>query len=314
MTKWILEARGLIKRYGDFTAVNQVSFQIEEGEIFGLLGPNGAGKTTTISLLSGLMAPEGGSVWVGGRDLARERQAVKRMIGVVPQELAFYAVLSARENLAFFGRLYGLRGRGLKARVQEALEVVGLSEKADRPRAGQFSGGMKRRLNLAIGLLHRPRLLFLDEPTVGVDPQSRAHIFENICRLNREEGMTILYTSHYLEEVELLCTRVGILDGGRLIAYDRVDALIQAMGKGIIQARLEGLTPELLARLRALPGIDGLIVQNGFLQVEATNLQQALLELASTLQGSPSRLTALEVMRPGLETVFLSLTGRRLRD
>lgn len=314
MVESILEARGLTKLYGDFAAVNGVSFHIEEGEVFGLLGPNGAGKTTTISLLSGLSSPSAGSVRIGGLDIVREGQAVKKMIGIVPQELAFYSSLSARENLSFFGRLYGLKGEGLKGSVKEALEVVELSEKADRPRAGQFSGGMKRRLNLAIGLLHRPRLLFLDEPTVGVDPQSRTHIFKNIRRLNRQEGMTLLYTSHYMEEVELLCTRVGILDGGRLIACDTVELLIQTMGKGVIQAQVEEVGPEVMARLRAMPNIDKLIFKNGSLQVEAGHIQQALLELASTLRDTSTQLTALEVMRPSLETVFLSLTGKRLRD
>lgn len=290
MAESILEARGLIKLYGDFAAVNEVSFHIEEGEVFGLLGPNGAGKTTTISLLSGLASPSAGSVRIGGLDIAREGQAVKRMIGIVPQELAFYSSLSARENLSFFGRLYGLKGEGLKGSVKEALEVVGLSEKADRPRAGQFSGGMKRRLNLAIGLLHRPRFLFLDEPTVGVDPQSRTHIFENIRRLNRQKGMTLLYTSHYMEEVELLCTRVGILDGGRLIACDTVELLIQTMGKGVIQAQVEEVGPELLARLRAMPNIEKLIFKDGSLQVEAAHIQQALLELASTLRDTSIKL------------------------
>ncbi|MDI6809770.1 MAG: ATP-binding cassette domain-containing protein, partial [Candidatus Eisenbacteria bacterium] len=208
----IIEVSGLVKKFGDLTAVDGVSFEIEEGEIFGLLGPNGAGKTTTISILSCLLAPSGGRVTVAGMDVVADANEVKKIIGIVPQDIALYPTLSARDNLSFFGHICGLGGKELREKIDLALEIVGLRERAGDT-VEKYSGGMKRRLNLAAGLLAKPRVLFLDEPTVGVDPQSRNNIFENVRRLN-DEKVTILYTTHYMEEAELLCHRVGVMDEG----------------------------------------------------------------------------------------------------
>jgi len=225
----LLETRGLGKDYGSIRALAGLDLEVEEGEIFGLLGPNGAGKTTAISMMCGVVTPSRGSARVGGLDVARQPLAARRLVGLVPQDLAVYEELSALQNLRFFGGLYDLAGAELAARVDWALELAGLRERAREP-VSRYSGGMKRRLNLAAGLLHRPRLVILDEPTVGVDPQSRNHIFATIRALCSEQGMTVLYTSHYMEEVELLCKRVAILDHGALIACSTVEDLVARHG------------------------------------------------------------------------------------
>ena len=218
MTAAFLEVNQVSKNYGPTTALQHVGFEVHEGEVFGLLGPNGAGKTTLLSIVSCLLEATSGEVRLLGRRLAPNDRDVRRLIGVVPQDLALYGELTARENLHFFGELYGIRGAELRRRVGRILTAIGLDDKAD-DRVATFSGGMKRRLNLGIALVHGPRLLLLDEPTVGVDPQSRNHIFEEVRRLNGE-GMTLVYTSHYMEEVQALCSRIGIMDRGRLAACD----------------------------------------------------------------------------------------------
>jgi ABC-2 type transport system ATP-binding protein len=223
----LLTVEHLHKRYNGTVALEEVSFAVAEGELFGLLGPNGAGKSTLISILSCLSAATSGSARLGGEGLSPDNRAVRRWIGIVPQDLALYGDLTARENLAFFGRLYGLRGPELARQVDDVLTAVALTDRADG-RVGTFSGGMKRRLNLGAALIHKPRIVYLDEPTVGVDPQSRAHIFAGVRRLNAA-GTTVVYTSHYMEEVQALCARVGILDHGRLIACDTVPNLLQSV-------------------------------------------------------------------------------------
>ena len=225
----ILEVRNLVKKYGEFIAVKGISFEIQEGEIFSLLGPNGAGKTTTISMLSTLYAPTSGDAIIGGHSITKEPMAVKQVIGVVPQELALYEDLTARENLVFWGQMYGLGGRPLNNRVDEVLEQIGLTDKA-KNRIKTYSGGMKRRVNIGIGLLHKPRLLFMDEPTVGIDPQSRRAILDTVKDLNRQ-GMTVLYTTHYMEEAQELSNRVGIIDHGELIALGTQKELTQQVGE-----------------------------------------------------------------------------------
>src|SRR3954454_18921669 len=236
----LLEVVGLRKQYGPTLALDDVSFQVEEGEMFGLLGPNGAGKTTLLSIISCLLEPSAGEVFLQGRRLLSSDRGMRRLIGVVPQELAIYADLTARENLRFFGELYGLGGAELDRRVDDILQAVGLLDRAgDRVRT--FSGGMQRRLNLGAGLVHGPRLLLLDAPTVGVDPQSRNHIFEEVRRLNGA-GMTVIYTSHYMEEVQALCDRIGIMDRGRLRACDTLPRLLQEL-RCLIRFRVSDLTP-----------------------------------------------------------------------
>jgi linearmycin/streptolysin S transport system ATP-binding protein len=318
----LLQVRGLSKRYGAAKVVDDLSFTIESGEIFGLLGPNGAGKTTTLSMLCGLFPPSQGSATVGGFDLVRQADQVKRLIGVVPQDLAVYPTLSAYDNLLFFGRMYGLGGALLRERIAEALDMVGLGDRA-RHAVASFSGGMKRRVNIAAGLLHHPRLLFLDEPTVGVDPQSRNHIFESVLRLNQEKGITIVYTTHYMEEVETLCNRIAIMDGGTLIALDTKENLLASLGGGVLYVGLSHGKPEIIAKLRALPLIEHITVggpDDGagdgrtLLRCKTTNAPRALLEIIPIVTALGVQITNLEISKPSLEGVFLHLTGKKLRD
>jgi ABC-2 type transport system ATP-binding protein len=313
----------LKKSYGSFEAVKGISFAIRQGEIFGLLGPNGAGKTTTIGVLAGLMPPDGGSIEIDGRPANTSSVETRRAIGVVPQELAIYMKLTGRENLEFFGRLYGLTGPPLTARVDAMLELVGLTDRAGSL-ADTYSGGMKRRLNLAAGLMHDPRVLLLDEPTVGVDPQSRNHIFEGVRELNRR-GLTVLYTSHYMEEVEDLCDRVAIMDAGRLVACDTVANLVAGMGGTLVEIGLtspgvveDAATAELRAidLVRAVETVrlgdeaDGHTV----LRVRADSPETALPAIIQALARHGISFSRLDVKQPNLEDVFLSLTGKSLRD
>jgi len=313
MGEAILRVEGLVKSFGRRRAVDGLSFTVAPREIFGLLGPNGAGKSTTIGMLATLTRPDAGRIEIEGIDVAREPERVRPLLGYVPQELALYPALSARDNLAFFGRIYGLGGRKLAARVDEVLEVVGLRDRA-RDAVQTFSGGMMRRLNLAVGLVHAPKLLFLDEPTVGVDPQSRNFIFEHVLRL-RDEGLTILYTSHYMEEVQRLCDRVAIVDEGQLLALDSPKALIAELGEGLL---IIGLPPggaeAVTACATTLNALGRVTMRDGLLYVEARRVNQALLELLDLCQVRQLGLRSLQVLEPSLESVFLRLTGKRLRD
>ncbi len=313
MPDFVIEVNSLIKRYGNRVAVKGISFSVREGEIFGLLGPNGAGKTTTISILATLLPLDEGKVTICGYDLAREANRIKPLIGFVPQELALYPTLSAWDNLAFFGRIYGLHGKALKERINAVLDLVGLRDRA-RDAVRTFSGGMKRRLNIAAGLIHQPRILFLDEPTVGVDPQSRNFIFEHIERL-KAEGMTIIYTTHYMEEAERLCDRVAIMDEGRILALDTPKGLIGLLGGGVIHMEVsEDRIEDLLPAIRSLPHVQAVSSQGRRLKVEASASRPALLELIELCNTRDVPIFSLEVLEPNLESVFLHLTGKRLRD
>ncbi|MHB1421600.1 MAG: ABC transporter ATP-binding protein [Gemmataceae bacterium] len=312
MTAAFLEVREVSKRYGPTLALDGVGFDVEEGEIFGLLGPNGAGKTTLLSIVSCLLEASGGEVRLQGRPLVPSDREVRRHIGVVPQELALYGDLTARENLRFFGELYGTRGSELNRRVGRILAAIGLEDKAD-DRVRTFSGGMKRRLNLGVALVHGPRLLLLDEPTVGVDPQSRNHIFEEVRRLNGE-GMTLVYTSHYMEEVQTLCSRIGIMDHGRLAACDTLPRLLLLL-PGTIRFRVAAPTPMLREQLKNLPGAalsEG--GEGGRLELECADAKGTLVELMRLLQQARAELVSLDIEETSLERVFLHLTGRQLRD
>ncbi len=307
----ILEIMDLEKRYGHTVALDKVSFEVAEGEIFGLLGPNGAGKTTLLSIVSGLIPASGGDVRMMGRPALPVGKELRRQIGIVPQELAVYNELTPRENLRFFGRLYGLTGAMLTQRADEVLEAIGLADRAD-DKVATFSGGMKRRLNLGAALVHQPRLLFLDEPTTGVDPQSRNHIFEEIRRVNHG-GATVVYTSHYMEEVQALCPRVGIIDHGRLIACDTVAALVQQLA-GLIRLRLPEIDRALLDRLCTLPGARWKQTDAQTLELECADVKGTLLRVVALLNELNLQLINLETQEPNLEGVFLHLTGRGLRD
>ena len=311
MTAAFLEVREVSKHYGATLALNRVSFEVHEGEVFGLLGPNGAGKTTLLSIVSCLLEATSGSVRLLGRTLDPHDREVRRLIGVVPQELALYGELTARENLHFFGELYGIHGSELRRRVGRILAAIGLEDKAN-DRVHTFSGGMKRRLNLGIALVHGPRLLLLDEPTVGVDPQSRNHIFEEVRRLNGE-GMTLVYTSHYMEEVQALRSRIGIMEAGRLAACDTLPRLLQLL-PGTIRFRVASLTPALREQLKKLPG-GALSERDGqALELECGDVKAMLVELLRLLQRMGAELLSLDIDETSLERVFLHLTGRQLRD
>jgi ABC-2 type transport system ATP-binding protein len=323
MPQPILEAQRLVKKYGALAAVDDVSFSIEEGEVFGLLGPNGAGKSTTIAMLTGLFPPDSGSIRIIGCDAVAEAEKVKHLIGVVPQDLALYPTLSGTENLRFFGEMYGMGGRRLTERVNSVLSMVAMADRA-KDQVHTYSGGMKRRLNLAVGLINNPRLLFMDEPTAGVDPQSRNHIFESVERLNREQGMSILYTTHYMEEAERLCQRVAIIDHGKIIALDTPRNLVSILGGGIIQMELaqasEGLAQQVsdlgavkTAVLLPVESEEGQPLRQK-LKIEAHQANEALLQVIQLLKQNNIEILSLETLEPNLESVFLHLTGKSLRQ
>ena len=311
----ILEVQNLVKKYGDFTAVKGVSFDIQEGEVFSLLGPNGAGKTTTISVLSTLFAPTSGHVTVGGHSVTESPMAVRKLIGIIPQELAIYDELTARENLVFWGKLYDLSGKTLKARIDEVLEQIGLSDRADE-RVDTYSGGMKRRVNIGVGLLHKPRLLFMDEPTVGIDPQSRRAILDSVKALN-QQGMTVLYTTHYMEEAQELSDRVGIMDHGELIALGTQKQLTHQVGENdtLILEISEGSDSKALASV--VQDIDGVLRAEStdhtitIIAVEAEDILAPVISQANALG---TKIRSVSIQEPNLEAVFLHLTGRALRD
>jgi ABC-2 type transport system ATP-binding protein len=309
----VLDCHDLRRRYGQRLAVDGVGFRVDPGETYGLLGPNGAGKTTTISMICGLLRRDGGEVTVAGSSLDRDPGTVKAAIGYVPQDIALYPDLSGAENLRFWGRMQGLSGRELAARVDAVLELVGLAERA-RDKVADYSGGMQRRLNIGAGLLHRPRLLVLDEPTVGVDPQSRNAILENVEALEGE-GVAVLYTTHYMEEAERLCDRVGIIDQGRLIAEGTRRELVAKVGqRDRIELAASGDLIGLAAGCKRVLGVDEATVVPGGLHLvarEGRRLLPRLLELAET---AGVEVTSVEVVEPDLEAVFLHLTGKALRD
>jgi ABC-2 type transport system ATP-binding protein len=320
MKETILEARNLVKKYGDLTAVNEVNLAIQEGEIFGLLGPNGAGKTTIISMITGLLEPTNGSITVDGLDLQTDTNTVKAKLGLVPQELALYPTLSARDNLAFFGSIYGLGGKDLRERVDDMLQMVELTERANEA-IEKYSGGMKRRVNIAAGLLHQPEVLFLDEPTVGVDPQSRNAIFEAVEDLNRA-GVTVIYTTHYMEEAQRLCHRVAIIDEGQIIALDTPSALIRSLGGGILVLGLEdpetgpglGQVRTVVDRVTELSAVKSTTRDDGHLKIETHRFQEALMGILDITNQLDVRITSMEKWEPNLESVFLHLTGKKLRE
>lgn len=308
----MLQVRGLIKTFGEKRVVDGVTFHVSEGEAYGLLGPNGAGKSTTISLILGLLKMDAGSVTVAGRDLRADPAGVKRLIGFVPQEIALYPTLTARENLAFWGRMYGLGGRALAQRIDEALATVGLSQRA-RERIDTYSGGMKRRINIAAALLHRPRLLIMDEPTVGIDPQSRNHILETVRTLNRS-GLTVVYTSHYMEEVEYLCSRIGIIDCGRIIAEGTLEELRQIIGHGAhIRLRLSSNGSHVVDRLRAIKGVEKVEELAGEILITTPDAAAVLPAITAECT-EHAKIQSVALEEPNLEAVFLHLTGRALRD
>jgi ABC-2 type transport system ATP-binding protein len=309
----ILEALGLVRRFDDLVAVNGVDVEIAEGETYGLLGPNGAGKTTTISMIAGLLEPDQGTVDVDGHRITTSSTAGKISIGLVPQDLAIYPDLTAAENLSFFGRLYGMSGQPLESRVDEVLEVIGLVDRRD-DLISEYSGGMKRRLNIGIGLLHKPRLLILDEPTVGVDPQSRNAILESVENLSIE-GMAVLYTTHYMEEAERLCDRVAIIDEGVIQAEGTRRDLVSLVGeKDRITIAGAGNLAAAAEAVSSVEGVTGASASDHLIDVLADDASSILPQILARITNAGASITGVQVVEPNLEAVFLHLTGKALRD
>jgi ABC-2 type transport system ATP-binding protein len=316
-----IQVRDLHKNFGDIYAVQGVSFEAKVGEILSLLGPNGAGKSTTISMLACLLHPTQGDALIMGHSILREPMSVKEAIGVVPQEIALYEDLSARENLNFWGKMYGLRGAPLKQRVDEVLEIIGLAER-QKGRVGKFSGGMKRRLNIGIALLHRPEVIIMDEPTVGIDPQTRRRILDSVKEFNRQ-GMTVLYTTHYMEEAQELSDHIAIMDQGKIIAFGTHDELVKIVGElDRIDLILSAESEQLLETWQATDGVHQALVQatseedptDGRVTVLVDDSNVVLPRLFESAVLAGVRITSVEIQEPNLEAVFLHLTGRALRD
>lgn len=311
--KVAIQVNDLQKGFGDIQAVGGIEFEVKAGEIFSLLGPNGAGKTTTISIISCLLRPDGGDVQVLDTSILDDPQAVKAFLGVVPQEIALYEDLSARENLNFWGKMYGLRGKLLSDRVAEVLEITGLEDR-QKGKVEKYSGGMKRRLNIGIALLNKPEILIMDEPTVGIDPQSRRNILDKVMDFN-QEGTTILYTTHYMEEAQELSDHIAIMDHGKLIAYGSHEELVKIVGElDRIELTIDSEAEGLSDSWKTIPGVSQVLSENGqmTLLVDDSNLILPQIFEAATVKGV--RVTSVEITEPNLEAVFLHLTGRALRD
>ncbi|UTY26594.1 ABC transporter ATP-binding protein [Treponema denticola] len=310
----ILEVKDVSKKYGKKQVLSGVSFDIEEGDIFGLIGPNGAGKSTLINIITGILDPLNGEVLIGGHSIKKKPIEAKRLIGLVPQELALSEDISAIDNLNFFASLYGLSGKKLKEAVNEALEVVGLTEKK-KEKVKKFSGGMKRRLNLAAAIMHKPRLLILDEPTVGIDPQSRNNIFEYLRKVNSQDKTTILYTSHYMEEVEELCKNIFVIDEGREIAYGTLNSVKEkANGTVTIEIKADNINEDLIEKIRLLDGALNVGKEGNTLNILYERNKVNLDELIKILQTSGAVIKAIQINELNLGEVFLQLTGKNLRE
>ena len=313
MNQIAISVQELQKSFGGNHAVQGVSFDVEEGEIFSLLGPNGAGKTTTITMLSCLLRPDAGDARIMGHSIQTEDMHVKSVLGVVPQEIALYEDLPARENLTFWGKMYGLRGSALKSRVNEVLDVIGLSDRAN-DRVGKYSGGMKRRVNIGVALLHKPKVIYMDEPTVGIDPQSRRNILDSVVAL-KDQGMTVLYTTHYMEEAQELSDHIAIMDHGKLIACGTNDELVKLVGQ---QTRIDltvNVEPGKIADAwRSISGVERVTPEDGQIAVLVDDSNLVLPKLFEAAAHYSARITSVDIREPNLEAVFLHLTGRALRD
>ena len=308
-----IEVLNLHKHFNNIQAVQGVSFTIQAGEIFSLLGPNGAGKSTIISMLSGLLEPDEGDALICGHSIKHEAQAARAALGVVPQDIALYPDLSAAENLDFWGKMYGLRGKLLHQRVDEILNIIGLSDRRNG-RVSTFSGGMKRRVNIGAALLHHPQVVIMDEPTVGIDPQSRRHILDNVKELNRQ-GMTVLYTTHYMEEAAELSDHIAIMDQGKLIAYGSHAELIRLVGeKTRLDLSLNVESSQVSESWQTIEGVSRVFGEDGKVIVLVDDSNLVLPRLFEVATRTGARITSVEIHEPNLEAVFLHLTGRALRD
>jgi len=308
-----IEVKNLKKSFGDLQAVQGVDFFARQGEVLSLLGPNGAGKSTTISMLSGLLAPSDGDASIMGHSIRTDAEAAKNCLGVVPQDVALYPDLSARENLVFWGKMYGLRGAELRSRVDEVLEIIGLTDR-QKDYVGKFSGGMKRRVNIGAALLHKPQVIIMDEPTVGIDPQSRRHILDNVKELNGQ-GMTVLYTTHYMEESAELSHHIAIMDKGKVIAYGTHAELIKLVGEQTrIDIAINTESEKVLSEWQKVEGVSRIDATDGKLTVLGDDSNRVLPRLFDAASRSGVRIMSVDIQEPNLEMVFLHLTGRALRD
>ncbi|WP_152399453.1 ABC transporter ATP-binding protein [Paenibacillus cellulositrophicus] len=309
----VLDIRGLTKKFGEFVAVDNMSLTVREGEIFGFLGANGAGKSTTINMVSSLLRPSSGEIRILDRDITKQSRFAKLNLGIVPQDLAIYEDMTAYENVSFFAGLYGLRGTQLKERTEEALEFVGLSDKA-KSLPKNFSGGMKRRLNIACAIAHKPKLIIMDEPTVGIDPQSRNYILTSVRNLN-ESGCTIIYTSHYMEEVEEICSRIAIVDHGKIIAEGTKEQLKSTITDvKDIRIEVKSAQPAAAGVLKAIPGVRTVLQEENVIRIHSDAAVDNLNRILKQLMDDGMEIRSVEEKEPNLETVFLTLTGRNLRD
>ena len=309
----MIVARNISKSFGALQALKGVSFSINKGEVFGLLGPNGAGKSTTINILNSLLKADTGEMYIDGRDASKEQHACKMLLGVVPQEIALYEELSAYENLMFWGSLYDIPKKKLKAEADKTLELVGLFERR-YDAVKNYSGGMKRRINIASALLHRPKVLLMDEPTVGVDPQSRNRIFEVIERLN-SEGMTIVYTTHYMEEAERLCDRIGIIDEGAIAAQGTLKELREiSQVRDVLVLELGNLKEMDLDALKSVMQVEEVDAPANKVKIACQNVGQEIIPIVKKVQDMGGNIQGIDTIKANLETVFLKLTGKQLRD
>ncbi|MDP4144624.1 MAG: ABC transporter ATP-binding protein [Bacillota bacterium] len=309
----VLNIESLVKKFGDLTAVNNINLQVEQGEIYGLLGPNGAGKSTTINMISALLNPSKGKIEIMGYDIGKETMKAKKNLGIVPQDIAVYESLTAFENVKFFASLYGLKGAELKSKSLEALEFVGLSDRMkDYPK--NFSGGMKRRLNIACAIAHRPKLIIMDEPTVGIDPQSRNHILNSVRQLNKM-GCTIIYTTHYMEEVEEICSKISIIDHGKVIAEGTKEELKEIVtDKNVVAVTVNSIEKVDEKELKRINGVVNVEVMDSTVEISSSKDVNNLDKLIIYFTEKNIPIRNVESKIPNLETVFLTLTGRKLRD
>lgn len=309
----ILDIKNISKEFKELQAVDNLSFSIAEGEIFGLLGPNGAGKSTTISIISTLIRPDSGDILYKDFSVLTKPELLEKDLGLVPQDIALYPTLSGYDNLKFWGHVYGIRGKDLANRIQEIAELIGLSDRL-KDRVDKYSGGMKRRLNIGVALIHKPKLLIMDEPTVGIDPQSRNHILNTVKKLNKE-GMTIIYTSHYMEEVEELCDRICIMDKGKHLASGNKDELIKLVnGREKIDVIFASLDEVTTQRIKELSYIGDMTIMDNHVSIISEKAENLMGDLIQIMKDTNSKILSIDVKKPTLETVFLHLTGRALRD
>lgn len=310
----LLTVKGLSKKFKEVHAVKGINFSVKQGEILGLLGPNGAGKSTTISMISTLIKPDSGEIYYNNESIIKKPHAIQENLGYVPQEIALYPMLSGKENLLFWGKAYGLKGEMLKKAIEEVSEVIGITDRL-KDKVKTYSGGMKRRLNIGVALLHNPELIIMDEPTVGIDPQSRKHILDTVLYLNKNKGMTVIYTSHYMEEVEYLCNRICIMDQGNIIAKGTKEELIKASNpKTEIIIKVNKEVESVMNAIRNISSVEHVEEIEDTISIKSKQDDDLFKNIIQVIGDLKVTILSMDVQEPNLETVFLELTGRALRD